>query len=546
MQFYYLEMIRGSVVGQRYLIPDGAVSIGRSSQNTIALPPVDKAVSGHHAVIYKSPERILLHDFQSTNGTFVNELRIEERELVTGDVVGLGQGGPRLKLVVSEHELETMPVSPSTPLPGVPTGIKTQEERAPIINPDETSMRDYADPDSRGGSLFDDDDPSVTSELERKLVEKELNANDMRDLMKDGERLEKIISHGNLGQTQVGMLRTTYKANRAMRKQWYYIVAGLVFVSLAVSSFFGIRAYQYKNIVSKAKTIKRDLDKYEERIARAKNDPQKNKEELKALIAEMEAKEKSLSSLKTKMTEDDFGKFYSDPLEQRIDEILMRFGETDYHIPAEMIERVRYHVNHYAGPLHETVARYIARRDKYFPMIRRIFTEKNLPPDLAYVSMLESGFNPMALSHAGARGLWQFMPKTARQFGLVVNDKVDERCDPEKATYAAGEYFKDLIGIFGGKSAVMLCMAAYNAGEGRVMGALRKIDDPMRNRDFWYIYRMGYLAEETNEYIPRVIAFIILSEHPGDYGFSGTESFQEQDEATESETDFEDFDYRIK
>ena len=63
-------------------------------------------------------------------------------------------------------------------------------------------------------------------------------------------------------------------------------------------------------------------------------------------------------------------------------------------------------------------------------------------------------------------------------------------------------------------------MAAYNAGEGRILNALRKIEDPMRNRDFWYIYRMGYLAEETNEYIPRLIALMIISEHPQQYGFS--------------------------
>ena len=70
----------------------------------------------------------------------------------------------------------------------------------------------------------------------------------------------------------------------------------------------------------------------------------------------------------------------------------------------------------------------------------------------------------------------------------------------------------------------MLAMAAYNAGEGRIVGALRKIDNPMRNRDFWYIYRMGYLAEETNEYIPRVIALLIISEHPQQYNFEGLPS----------------------
>jgi membrane-bound lytic murein transglycosylase D len=156
-------------------------------------------------------------------------------------------------------------------------------------------------------------------------------------------------------------------------------------------------------------------------------------------------------------------------------------------------------------------------------MIQKTLREKKLPVELAYVAMLESGFNSMALSSAGARGLWQLMPATGVRFKLTVNGDIDERTDPVKATEAASQYFRELIGMFGGKSSVMLCMAAYNAGEGRILNALRKIEDPMRNRDFWYMYRMGYLAEETNEYIPRVIALMIISEHPQQYGFSPAE-----------------------
>jgi membrane-bound lytic murein transglycosylase D len=189
------------------------------------------------------------------------------------------------------------------------------------------------------------------------------------------------------------------------------------------------------------------------------------------------------------------------------------------------------------------ITRYLERKEKYFPMIHKVFREKNLPLELSYVSMLESGFNTMALSHAGARGLWQFMPHTGRRYGLKVNDKIDDRTDPLKSTYAAAEYFKDLISIFGGKSSVMLCMAAYNAGEGRVIGALRKIEDPMRNRDFWYIYRMGYLAEETNEYIPRVISLMIISENPDEYGFGKGPS--NNDSQLESENDFIEVDLTI-
>jgi membrane-bound lytic murein transglycosylase D len=223
-------------------------------------------------------------------------------------------------------------------------------------------------------------------------------------------------------------------------------------------------------------------------------------------------------------------------MEKTIDEVLMRFGETDYHIPKEMVARVKYHVSVYSGGLKSTIGRYIIRKDQYFPMIKRVFRESNLPEDLGYVSMLESGFNPRALSPVGARGMWQFMPATGKRYSLRVDNQIDDRLDPEKATYAAAEYFKELIGIFGGKSSVMLAMAAYNAGEGRVMGALRKIDNPMRNRDFWYIYRMGYLAEETNEYIPRVIALLIISEHPQQYGFVNMQRMPQNQ--LESEKDF--------
>jgi membrane-bound lytic murein transglycosylase MltF len=316
------------------------------------------------------------------------------------------------------------------------------------------------------------------------------------------------------------MLRTAHTAARRSNKQWLVILGVVVAVSITAIAFFAIRAYQYKSLLSKGLTLRAKLDAYEAQIADANKDPDANKRRLDSLIAELDKAKRQLSTVKQDVRENDYNKFYSDPLEKTIDEVLMRFGETDYHIPKEMVERVKYHIGIYSGGLHSTIAKYIGRKEKYFPMIRRMFSQVKLPEDLAYVSMLESGFNPRALSPVGARGIWQFMPETGRRYGLRVDSKTDERCEPEKATLAAAKYFKELIAIFGGQSSMMLAMAAYNAGEGRVVGALRKIDNPMRNRDFWYIYRMGYLAEETNEYIPRVIALLIISEHPAQYGFT--------------------------
>ncbi|MDR2592041.1 MAG: transglycosylase SLT domain-containing protein [Chitinispirillales bacterium] len=203
----------------------------------------------------------------------------------------------------------------------------------------------------------------------------------------------------------------------------------------------------------------------------------------------------------------------------RINAVLIRFGEDGYQAPTEMIERVEHYLELYRGPMRGTITIWMERSQRYFPMIRAVFSEKNVPFELAYVSMLESGFNASAVSHAGAAGMWQFMPQTARRYGLRVDGGVDERTDPEKATRAAAAYFKDLIAIFGSRSSTMLCMAAYNAGEQRVINALKRIDDPVNDRDFWHLYRMGWLAKETNEYIPQVIALIIISDNPGEYGF---------------------------
>jgi hypothetical protein len=521
MSYFYLEVTRGTETGRRYPLPDGAVSIGRSSQNTIVLHPSEKGVSGHHMIVYKSPERIMVQDLQSTNGTFVNEMKITEKEIAVGDELGFGKSGPRLKLVCSEFELDLTPPKAENV---IDTGLVTHEDMvSPFLKKAAREARRTESGNPPPGGQEGPDDTrrtSFTMEVQQKLVDKKLDAGDFQKLMKDGRRLERVLERGSLGRTQATMLRTMYSAHLRTRHKWLYVVGAILVVSAAATAFFAARAFQYRKLVEKAQTIKKDLDDYDRRIASVHSNPNANKNDLEKLVLEMEAKEKSLSSLQTRIDRDDFGKFYSDPLEHAIDGILMRFGESDYHIPKEMVKRVRHHIGVYSGNLHGAIERYIKRKEKYFPMIQRTFREKNLPVELAYVSMLESGFNPMALSSAGARGLWQFMPATARQFGLKVENGIDERTDPVKATAAAAEYFKDLIGIFGGKSSVMLCMAAYNAGEGRIMGALRKIDDPMRNRDFWYIYRMGYLAEETNEYIPRVIALMIISENPRKYGFT--------------------------
>jgi membrane-bound lytic murein transglycosylase D len=152
--------------------------------------------------------------------------------------------------------------------------------------------------------------------------------------------------------------------------------------------------------------------------------------------------------------------------------------------------------------------------------MRAIFESRNLPPDLAYMALAESGLENGGVSSAGAAGVWQFTAGTARAYGLKVGGGVDERLSPVKSTYAAARYIRELILEFGAGSSVMLAMAAYNVGPSSVKGAIhRLVNDPIQQRNFWYLYRRGALPAETREYVPKVIAAMIIGRNPERFGF---------------------------
>ena len=121
----------------------------------------------------------------------------------------------------------------------------------------------------------------------------------------------------------------------------------------------------------------------------------------------------------------------------------------------------------------------------------------------------------------GAVGLWQFTPATARSYGLRVAEGIDERTNVAKATLAACHLLRQLILDFGSGSSVMLALAAYNSGSAKVKQAVQKsVQDPIKQRNFWYLYHVRALPPETREYVPKVIAAIIIGRNPGVFGFS--------------------------
>lgn len=158
--------------------------------------------------------------------------------------------------------------------------------------------------------------------------------------------------------------------------------------------------------------------------------------------------------------------------------------------------------------MHSTTMLMLKRANRYFPIIEPLLKANGIPDDFKYLMVIESSLNPIARSPAGAAGLWQFMPATAREFGLEVNDNVDERYHIEKATAAACRYFKQAYAKYGDWMAVS---AAYNAGQGRISSQLDKqlADHAM---DLW-------LVEETSRYMFRLLAVKEVFGNPQRFGF---------------------------
>ena len=186
---------------------------------------------------------------------------------------------------------------------------------------------------------------------------------------------------------------------------------------------------------------------------------------------------------------------------------------TVHDIPIPTNDRVLRYVELFQGRLREFLTEGLSRGVQYLPMIQSTFRAEGLPLDLAYIPLIESAFKPAALSRAKARGVWQFMRGTALENGLRSDWYLDERADPTKATQAAAKYLKSLYGTF---EDWHLAMASYNGGPGRVKRALTR----SRKIDFWELSATTkFLPRETRDYVPMILAAVIIAKNPAQYGF---------------------------
>lgn len=192
---------------------------------------------------------------------------------------------------------------------------------------------------------------------------------------------------------------------------------------------------------------------------------------------------------------------------------LVEGAESTYDLPVVLNDKVLAWIETYSNRIPTKFEPGLVRSGKYLDMIRRIFREEGLPEDLAYMAHVESAYKVTAYSRAKAKGMWQFIAGTGRRYGLRRDWWIDERSDPEMATRAAAAYLRDLHEMFGDW---YLAMAAYNAGEGKVQRAIRYTG----STDFWKLANTRHLRRETKNYVPAILATIVISKSPERFGFT--------------------------
>lgn len=183
-------------------------------------------------------------------------------------------------------------------------------------------------------------------------------------------------------------------------------------------------------------------------------------------------------------------------------------------IPLTLNSKVEYFLYYFQTSGRQSFSRWLSRSSRYIPMMKEILKREGMPEDLVYVAMIESGFHLHARSWANAVGPWQFISDTGRRYSLRIDQWVDERKDPVKATTAAALYLKELYSMF--KGDWYLAAAGYNAGENKILRAINMYN----TNDFWEISRGSYLKRETKEYVPKLLAAAIIAKDPARYGFS--------------------------
>src|SRR5690606_34805624 len=184
------------------------------------------------------------------------------------------------------------------------------------------------------------------------------------------------------------------------------------------------------------------------------------------------------------------------------EQVDQRIKAMDTGMPFKLNDRIFSFIQYFTVRNREYTKMVLERKDIFFPLFESTLKKHEMPTEIEYLSIVESGLDPRIRSRVGAMGLWQFMPATGKMYGMNVNPDIDDRMDPELSTDAAAKYLKSLYRMFGNWE---VALAAYNCGPGNVRKAIRRSGG---KKTFWEIY--NYLPKETRSYVPQFQAFLYI------------------------------------
>lgn len=483
-----LTHLTGSRSGQVDESPKAVLRVGRAGDCDVRFDgTVDRTVSSHHAEIrFDGQGGYQLVDTNSSNGTLVNGQRVLQHQLANGDVIFIGgDSGPQLRFEMVQEAFAGRGKAPTRP---------------------DDQVQDAAA-------------KAVMKLRQRRQATGGVASGQTMAIMLD--EIENLVEH-----------------KKSQWKKWAVVGGGLA--SLVIAVLVGVVVYQGSQMNAKVDE-KKDTDAEIRRIESeiqlmGSDDPNlKGKVEYLALLTgKAQALTNDLASTdKGKQAMVKAGVDKGDFVDAEIHKILREFEAETYSVPRNFRDRVEYYLADWEKS--GSYKRVWNRRREYWPMISRAFAEEGIPEVMAYVAWQESQFDPEVCSWVGARGMWQFMPATGKRYGLSISADctnarppsgalhcpcrgTDDRTDPYLASRAAARYLGDLLAEFGMES-FMIAIASYNKGESGMRKILR--DRKLRRRherDFWNLYYLKLLPEETLEYVPRIVAAAIIGRNPAKYG----------------------------
>jgi len=494
--------LSGSQKGKTATCSKPTVRVGRASDCDVRFDAKrDPKVSNHHAEFLFEDGCWFVIDTASTNGTLVEGKRIAKHQLRQGEEVQIGKGGPLVR--VEFDAADGMGGSMKTEAVAITSVQRAVEQKAsagPRI--DATVQLKKISSDLKEAA--DTATANLAEIAARKVAEERAKAGG--------------VSSGQTMQIMASTLKQVQHSTKAKtKKRWVKVVAAVAGLAAVIVAVMGIviaqQRRQIEELVQQKERIDKEIDTVEQQMSEESDSDRLAalEQKLNTLTGNAQTTLQTLGKSDQKKAADlaESG----DELDRQIRDILRKFDAATYAVPPIFKERLKFHVDELVKS--SNLKFVYGRKQRYWPMITREFSALGLPEEMAFVAWAETQFDPKAKSAAGAAGMWQMMATTAQGYGLRVDGKVDERYDPDKETRAAARHLANLLAEYGSDS-FMLAMASYNRGEAGVRRVLREIaQEPggfrKEKRDFWHLYRMKKLPEETREYVPRVLAAAIVS-----------------------------------